>query len=41
MLRAWGRMPDANVRRWGIGRPEPKASREGTQVENLCYGDAG
>jgi hypothetical protein len=41
MQRASGRMPDANVRRWGIGRPEPKASREGTQVDNLCYGDAG
>ena len=30
-------MPDANVRRWGIGSPEPTANREDTQVENLCY----
>ena len=30
-------MPDANVRRWGMGSPEPRVNREGTQVENLCY----
>ena len=37
MQRASGRMPDANVRRWGMGSPEPRVNREGTQVENLCY----
>ena len=30
-------MPDANVRRWGMGSPEPHVNREGTQVNNLCY----
>ena len=24
----------------GMGSPEPNANREGTQVENLCYGSS-
>ena len=24
----------------GMGSPEPKAEQDGTQVENLCYGDS-
>jgi hypothetical protein len=32
-------MPDANVRRWGIGSPEPpRHDGRAAQVENLCYG---
>ena len=31
-------MPAVSVRRQGIGSPERYANREGTQVENLCYG---
>jgi len=30
-------MPGVNVRRDGVGSPEPTADREHTQVENLCY----
>ncbi len=30
-------MPDANVRRRGMGNPEPPRWTD-TQVENLCYG---
>jgi hypothetical protein len=25
----------------GMGSPEPRADRKGTQVENLCYGGNG
>jgi len=35
--RAQARRAAANVRRWGIGSPEPRANRDGTQVNNLCY----
>ena len=34
-------MPAANVRRRGMGSPEPSVNREGTQVENLCYEEPG
>jgi len=37
MQRAAGRMPDANVRRWGTGSPEPSANQQDAQVENLRY----
>ena len=30
-------MPGVNVRRVGLGSPEPKANLEDTQVDNLCY----
>ena len=30
-------MPGVNVRRDGVGSPEPTADREHTQVANLCY----
>jgi hypothetical protein len=30
-------MPGVNVRRDGMGSPEPTADREHTQVANLCY----
>jgi len=30
-------MPAVSVRRAGMGSPEPREKRKGTQVENLCY----
>ena len=31
-------MPDANVRRRGMGNTERSAKLKDTQVDNLCYG---